>query len=106
MPAYPGYNTYDEVYYIADAIRRAGSTDPDKMVDALEKTDWVGAVGRIQFYGKDDEFTHSIRYGEGFVTGLFYQWQGGEQVPVWPASVAKGAIKFPSFIKLADAPAR
>ena len=29
---------YDEVYYIADAIKRAGSTDPDKMVTALEKT--------------------------------------------------------------------
>ena len=27
-PAYSGYGAYDEVYYIADAIHRAGSTDP------------------------------------------------------------------------------
>ena len=37
-PSYCGYTAYDEVYYIADAIKRAGSTDSDKLVDALEKT--------------------------------------------------------------------
>ena len=34
---------------IADAIKRAGSTDSDKLVDALEKTDYVGTIGRVQF---------------------------------------------------------
>ena len=53
-PSYAGYTSYDEVYYIADAIKRAGSTDADKLVEALEKTDWEGTIGRIQFYGKDD----------------------------------------------------
>jgi branched-chain amino acid transport system substrate-binding protein len=38
-PSYAGYTSYDEVYYIADAVKRAGSTDADKLVDALEKTD-------------------------------------------------------------------
>ena len=38
-PSYAGYTAYDEVYYIADAVKRAGSTDADKLVDALEKTD-------------------------------------------------------------------
>src|SRR6201999_1646179 len=57
-PSYAGYTAYDEVYYLADAIKRAGSTDADKMVDALEKTDWEGTIGRIQFYGKNDEFPH------------------------------------------------
>ena len=52
-PSYCGYTAYDEVYYIADAIKRAGSTDPDKLVDALEKTDYVGTIGRVQFKGKD-----------------------------------------------------
>ena len=33
FPSYAGYTAYDEVYYIADAIKRAGSTDPDKLVD-------------------------------------------------------------------------
>src|ERR1700760_72861 len=99
-PSYAGYTAYDEVYYIADAVKRAGSTDADKLVDALEKTDWEGTIGRIQFYGKDDPFTHSIKYGKGLITGLMLQWQNGKQVSVWPKEVAKGELKFPSFIKL------
>ncbi len=99
-PSYAGYTAYDEVYYIADAVKRAGSTDADKMVDALEKTDWEGTIGRTQFYGKDDEFTHGMKYGKGLVTGLFMQWQDGKQVAVWPADVSKSQLKFPSFIKV------
>jgi branched-chain amino acid transport system substrate-binding protein len=99
-PSYAGYTAYDEVYYIADAAKRAGSTDADKMVDALEKTDWEGTIGRTQFYGKDDQFTHSIKYGKGLITGLMLQWQDGKQISVWPKEVAKGQLKFPSFIKV------
>ncbi|WP_245164479.1 ABC transporter substrate-binding protein [Bradyrhizobium elkanii] len=99
-PSYAGYTAYDEVYYIADAVKRAGSVEADKMVDALEKTDWEGTIGRVQFYGKDDPFTHSIKYGKGLITGLMLQWQGGKQVAVWPKEVAKSDLKFPSFVKV------
>src|SRR5271154_6687667 len=99
-PSYAGYTSYDEVYYIADAIKRAGSTDADKMVEALEKTDWEGTIGRVQFYGKDDAFTHSLKYGNGLLTGLMLQWQDGQQIAVWPKEVAKTSIKFPAFIKV------
>ncbi len=102
-PAYTGYTSYDQVYYIADAIHRAGGTDPDKMVDALEKTDWVGTVGRVTFFGKDDPATHGMRYGKDYVSGLFVQWQDGKQVPIWPSSVASGnTLRFPQFIKLTN----
>ncbi|WP_414645255.1 ABC transporter substrate-binding protein [Bradyrhizobium symbiodeficiens] len=101
-PSYAGYTAYDEVYYIADAVKRAGSTDADKLVDALEKTDWEGTIGRVQFYGKDDPFTHSIKYGKGLITGLMLQWQDGRQVAVWPKDVAKADVKFPSFVKLSN----
>ena len=100
FPSYAGYTAYDEVYYIADAVKRAGSTDADKLVTALEATDWEGTIGRIQFYGKDDQFTHGLKYGKGLITGLLMQWQNGEQVAVWPTEVAKGQLKFPSFIKV------
>ncbi|MBN9040605.1 MAG: ABC transporter substrate-binding protein [Rhizobiales bacterium 62-47] len=99
-PSYAGYTAYDEVYMIADAVKRAGSTDADKMVDALEKTDWEGTIGRVQFYGKEDKFTHGLKYGKGLITGLMLQWQDGKQVSVWPKEVAKGTLKFPSFIKV------
>jgi branched-chain amino acid transport system substrate-binding protein len=100
FPSYCGYTAYDEVYYLADAIKRAGSTDSDKMVAALEKTDWEGTIGRVQFYGKDEPFTHGLKYGKGLITGAMLQWQDGKQVPVWPKEVAKAQLKFPSFIKL------
>ncbi|WP_445222525.1 ABC transporter substrate-binding protein [Bradyrhizobium sp. Pa8] len=101
-PSYAGYTAYDEVYYIADAVKRAGSSDADKLVAALEKTDWEGTIGRVQFYGKDDPFTHSIKYGKGLITGLMLQWQDGKQSAVWPKDVAKVDVKFPSFIKLSN----
>ncbi len=97
-PAYDGYTTYDEIYYIVDAIKRAGSTDPDKMVTALEATDYVGTLGRVQFYGKDDPFTHAMKYGKGLVSGVAIQWQDGKQVCVWPADECSGKLKFPPFV--------
>ena len=105
-PAYTGYTTYDQVYYIADAIHRAGSDDPDKIVAALESTDWQGVVGQVKFYDKDNSHTHGMVYGpdaKTAVSGLFVQWQGDKQVPIWPASVAgDNKLVFPSFIKLTN----
>ena len=103
FPAYSGYTAYDEVYYIAEAIHRAGSTDGDKLVTALEATDYVGTIGRVQFLPKDDPHVHGLRTGAGLITGLFLQWQGGQQVNMWPADLAKGKVKFPDFIKIGAA---
>jgi len=103
IPSYCGYTAYDAVYYIAEAIKRAGSTDADKLVDALEKTDYVGTIGRVQFTGRDTPTPHALKIGAGMITGLMLQWQNGKQVNLWPADVANGKIKFPSFIKLGSA---
>ncbi len=101
-PAYSGYTAYDDVYLIADAVRRAGGTDPDKMVTALETADYEGTVGRVQFFGKDAPFTHAIKYGKDTVSGLVVQWQDGKQVAVWPPAVATGTLRFPGFVKVAN----
>src|SRR6185312_14317445 len=95
-PAYTGYTAYDDVYIITQAIQRAGSTDPDKMVAEMEKTKYEGTIGNIEFYGKDDEFTHGIK------SGLVFQWQNAKQVTVWPQKIAEGKLKFPSFVKLSQ----
>ena len=101
-PSYAGYTAYDEVYYLTDAIKRAGSTNSDKLVAALEKTDYVGTIGRIQFKGKGDPHVHGLKTGKGLITGLFLQWQDGKQVNLWPKDLAKGKLKFPSFIKVSS----
>jgi branched-chain amino acid transport system substrate-binding protein len=103
FPSYAGYTAYDEVFYIADAIKRAGSTDPDKLVDALEQTDYVGTIGRVQFTPKDSPNPHALKVGDDTITGLMLQWQDGKQVNLWPSGVANGKLKFPSFIKLGAA---
>ena len=103
FPSYCGYTAYDQVYYIADAIKRAGSTDPDKLVEALEKTDYVGTIGRVEFKGRDTPYPHALKIGPGTITGLMLQWQNGKQVNLWPADVANGKLKFPRFIKIGSA---
>lgn len=100
FPSYAGYTSYDDVYMIADAIHRAGGTDPDKMVEAMEATDYVGTIGRIAFKPKGDPNPHALRTGKGYITGLMLQWQNGKQVNVWPKELAAGTATWPSFIKL------
>jgi branched-chain amino acid transport system substrate-binding protein len=103
VPAYSGYTAYDEVYMIADAVKRAGSTNSDKLVNAMEKTDYTGTIGRIVFKPKGDAHPHALKTGKGYITGLMLQWQDGKQVNVWPKELAKGTVKFPSFVKLSSA---
>jgi branched-chain amino acid transport system substrate-binding protein len=99
-PAYSGYTAYDEVYMIAEAVHRAGSTDSDKLVDAMEKTDFVGTIGHTQFLPKGDPHVHGLKTGPGFITGLMLQWQDGKQLNMWPKQLAVGEIKFPAFVKM------
>jgi branched-chain amino acid transport system substrate-binding protein len=99
-PAYDGYSSYDDVFIITDAVKRAGSTDPDKLVAAMEKTDYVGTIGTVKFYGRDSLYTHAMEYGTGLVTGVVIQWQNGKQVQIWPPNAADVAVKFPAFVKL------
>jgi branched-chain amino acid transport system substrate-binding protein len=99
-PGYAGYTAYDEVYIIAEAVARAGSTDSDKLVTAMEATDFVGTIGRTAFLPKGDPAVHGLRVGEGYLTGLVLQWQNGQQINMWPDKLAKGKIAFPSFVKV------
>jgi len=99
-PSYAGYTAYDDVYMIAEAVKRAGSADEDKLVEAMEATDYVGTIGRVQFLPKGDAHVHGLKIGKGFITGLFLQWQGGKQVNMWPAGLAQGKVSFPAFVKI------
>jgi len=40
-----GYG-YDGIHLIADAIRRAGSTDKEKIREAMQKTNYAGVMGK------------------------------------------------------------
>jgi branched-chain amino acid transport system substrate-binding protein len=99
-PSYSGYTAYDEVYMIAEAVHRAGSTDSDKLVAAMEQTDYVGTIGRIAFLPQGDPHVHGLKTGPGYITGLMLQWQDGKQLNMWPKQLAAGDLKFPAFVRL------
>jgi branched-chain amino acid transport system substrate-binding protein len=44
--------------------------------------------------------THDLKYGTGFVTPIFVQWQdGAKRVVVWPKDKATGAFLLPPWVK-------
>ncbi|RJX35761.1 MAG: ABC transporter substrate-binding protein [Desulfarculus sp.] len=96
-----GYGTsssYMAVYVLKDAIERAGSLDPDKVVAALEKTDMMGVYGRIRFDPKSHQIIPAIDPKQGAV-GTIFQWQQGKRVVVFPPSIATGQIMLPPWMK-------
>jgi branched-chain amino acid transport system substrate-binding protein len=99
-PAYSAYTTYDAIYVLAAAIAKAKTTAPDALVSALEQTDYTGTQGRLQFLGQDSTFTHALRFGPGYVTGVMLQWQDGVQKCIWPLNLANAKPEFPDFVKL------
>ena len=93
-PVYTAPGAYEAVYIYADAVTRAKSTDTDAVIKELEKTDYVGPRGRVQF----DEL-HEVKDGPGFVNELFVQWQNdGKRVVVWPKEVATGKMISPPWL--------
>jgi branched-chain amino acid transport system substrate-binding protein len=46
--------SYDAVYIIVDAMKRANSIDPTKILAAMPATDYEGVLGRIQFNSQGD----------------------------------------------------
>ncbi len=55
--AHPVLNSpfaYDAVYVIVDAMKRAGSTAPDKILAAMPATNYQGVLGQTQFDAKGD----------------------------------------------------
>jgi branched-chain amino acid transport system substrate-binding protein len=81
---------YQAMYIIADAVERAGSSDPAAIRDALAETDYADHilpyVGSIAF---DDT-------GETTVASpVVMQVQDGQVVQVWPTDVAESEPIFP-----------
>jgi len=93
-PVYTAPGAYEAVYIYADAVTRAKSTDTDAVIKELEKTDYIGTRGRVQF---DD--LHEVKDGPGFVNELFVQWQNeGKRVVVWPKEIATGKMISPPWL--------
>lgn len=81
-PLYTAFTTYDGLFILKEALDRAKSTDPDKLVEELEKTDYVGTVGRVQFRDKNDVYPHDPKYGSEYVVAKWVLWTTVAKDPV------------------------
>ncbi|GAA5533022.1 ABC transporter substrate-binding protein [Deinococcus aluminii] len=87
-PSYHAAQAYAAVLAAAEAIRRADSTDREKVKAALNSLNMQTAFGPIQF--KD----YSGFRNQNPLTMVAQQVQNGAFVPVYPASVVPRPIKF------------
>jgi branched-chain amino acid transport system substrate-binding protein len=93
-PVYTAPGAYDALQIYVQAVDRAKSTDPEKVIPELEKTNFVGTQGTYVF-----DNHHDIESGPGKINTLFVQWQeGGKRVVVWPKDVANGKMILPPWI--------
>jgi len=80
----PGYAC---IQILAAALAKAGSTDRDKVRDAIAATDMTAVIGPVKF--RPD--------GTGIVkAGLFAQWIDGKQELVYPRDVATKTLVYPA----------
>ncbi|MDS0475185.1 ABC transporter substrate-binding protein [Natrinema sp. 1APR25-10V2] len=90
-PVYTGYHTYDAVSLFAQIAEREGTLDSEKLIPALENVSYDGVAGTVEFYGRDHEYPHDLRYVDD--EWLYFQWQendegGGVQEIIWPEKEA------------------
>lgn len=94
-PVYTAPGAYDATYLYASAVQRAHGTSADVVIPQLEKTDYVGVMGRIAF---DD--AHDVRAGPDYVSVRFTQWQDdGARVIVWPRALQTGNLIVPPWMR-------
>jgi branched-chain amino acid transport system substrate-binding protein len=78
-------------FVLADAINRAGSTEPDKIQAALQATDLRPDQLMIGYNGVKFDST-----GQNTLASTFLiQLQGKQYVSVWPTNLATGKLELP-----------
>ena len=94
-PVYTAFFAYDSIFLYAEAVKRAGSFDTDKVIKELEKTRYEGVAGEITF----DE-NHDVLPGKGKTNLVFVQWQDkGERVVLFPKELRTGNFILPPWMK-------
>ena len=86
---YKSRSIFDGVLIAADAINRSKSTDPEKLVDTLEKTNLKTTRGTAKF-GLEKG---GSEYHQWEPPMLVVQWQNKQQVVLYPPEAATGKLK-------------
>jgi branched-chain amino acid transport system substrate-binding protein len=101
-PHYFSLHMYDGIMALADSMERAGTTDPDTLVTAIENLDFLGTRGQISFtYTADnpppsDDIEDTLFWHQWVPPILFMQWQIVDdeltQVVIYPEELSTGEI--------------
>jgi branched-chain amino acid transport system substrate-binding protein len=86
---YKSRSIFDGILIAADAINRAQSTDAEKLVDALEKTNLKTTRGTASF----GMTKGGAEYHQWMPPMLVIQWQDKKQVVLYPPEAATGKLK-------------
>jgi branched-chain amino acid transport system substrate-binding protein len=79
-----GPGAYNSIYVLKEAVERAGTLDPDRVVVELEKTDLPGAGGRVTFMGRDTQTPHDLVFGPKHNFQKISQWIDKQTYLIWP----------------------
>jgi branched-chain amino acid transport system substrate-binding protein len=86
-PAVQSANSYAGCQIFVEAVRRAGTTDSERLREALLALKTKTVLGD---FAVDQR---GFQVGQKAVT---IQWQGGKQAVVWPDEVASAKMRFPT----------
>ena len=72
---------------LLDAVRRAGSLDPDRIRDEILKFEGSTVYGAFKVDADGFQVAHKM---------VMFQWQDGKKVIVWPEELAADRPRFPT----------
>jgi len=87
---------YTNVYFVADAIKKAKTVEKAALIKALRETQYVSPVGETLVIKPS-----KVIKNQGFTKQKILQWQKGVQQVIWPFefSTAQPAYPFPNWEK-------
>jgi branched-chain amino acid transport system substrate-binding protein len=86
-PSYHSAAGYAGCLIYAEAVKRAGSLDADKVREQLLKLETKTIFGEYKVDADGFQVAHKM---------VTFQWQGEKKVTVWPDDLARGKAKFPT----------
>jgi branched-chain amino acid transport system substrate-binding protein len=89
-PVWNSLQSFDNILVLADAINRAGSTDADKIIEALEETNLKCTRGTVNFHEIDAEHQQLWWHHQWNPPVFALQYQNRELEVIWPEEYATG----------------
>lgn len=82
---------YTNLMTVVDAIKRAGTTDKDKVIAAMKKTHYNSPLGLITFEKSEEGGLH-----QAIRQQIITQWQNGVSQVVFPENEATAKLLYPT----------